>query len=100
LDFFTQIKNTIIKVSLWCYPNDQKKSTKNEKTPVYIRVILNGKKSEGRLYHAEVAEKEKLLWDSGTMQLRGSTHLTNKPINSVQKQFDEFVIMNGKILKN
>lgn len=89
-----------MKVSLWFYPNEQKKSIKTEKVPIYVRVILNGKKSEGRLYHAELNAKERLLWDERMMRLADSKHMANKLINSVQKDFDDFVALQGKNLGN
>lgn len=89
-----------MKVSLWFYPNEQKKSTKTEKLPLYVRVILNGKKSEGRLYHAEITLKEKALWDGRTMRLSDPKHHANKLINAVQKEFDDFILINRKNLTN
>jgi hypothetical protein len=46
-----------------------KKSAKSGKVPLYVRVIQNGKKSEGRLYHAELTEKEILQWNEPAMRL-------------------------------
>jgi site-specific recombinase XerD len=85
-----------MKTSLWFFPNPQKKSAKTGKLPLYVRVILNGKKSEGRLYHADLSQKEALLWNEQTMRLSDSKHKANKLINAVQQAFDEFIILNAK----
>lgn len=85
-----------MKVSLYFYLNEDKTNKRTNAIPVYIRVRLNGKKAEGRLYHAEVLEKEKLLWDERTMRLTDAKHKANKIINAVQKEFDEFIIMNRR----
>jgi hypothetical protein len=65
-----------------------------------VRVRFNGKKAEARLYHAEINEKELLLWDKRTMRLVDPKHMVNKLINSVQKEFDDFILLNTKSLKN
>jgi hypothetical protein len=84
-----------MKTSLWFYPNHQKKSAKTGKVPLYVRVIQNAKKSEGRLYHAELTEKEVLQWNEQAMRLSDPKHKANKLINAVQRDFDEFIILNG-----
>jgi hypothetical protein len=87
-----------MKVSLCFYPNEQKKGQKNDVVPIYVRVRFNGKKAEGRLYHADLKEQEMRLWGERTMRLIDSKHMANKLINGVQKEFDEFIIMNSKSL--
>ncbi|HEY0041459.1 MAG TPA: phage integrase SAM-like domain-containing protein, partial [Flavisolibacter sp.] len=89
-----------MKVSLLFYPNEQKKAQRSEAIPIYVRVRLNGKKAEGRLYHADILQKELLLWDQRTMRLAQPQHRANKLINSIQKEFDDFILMNPKTLKN
>ncbi|NTS43957.1 hypothetical protein HRG84_23965 [Flavisolibacter sp. BT320] len=74
-----------MKVSLYFYLNEEKTNKRTGTIPVYIRVRLNGKKAEGRLYHADVLEKERLFWDERTMRLTDVKHKSNKIINSVQK---------------
>jgi hypothetical protein len=85
-----------MKVSLYFYLNEEKKNSRKQSIPIYIRVRLNGKKAEGRLYHADILEKEKLLWDKRTMRLTDTRHKANKFINTVQKEFDAFIILNGR----
>jgi site-specific recombinase XerD len=88
-----------MKVSLLFYPNEQKKAQRSEAIPIYVRVRLNGKKAEGRLYHADILQKELLLWDPRTMRLTQQQHKANKFITSIQKEFDDFVLLNSKNLK-
>ncbi len=57
-----------MKVSLYFYLNEEKKNNRQQTIPGYLRVRLNGKKAEGRLYYAAVSVKEKLLWDERTMR--------------------------------
>ncbi|NTS40799.1 site-specific integrase [Flavisolibacter sp. BT320] len=85
-----------MKASLWFYVNKQKKSRKSGITPIYLRVLLHGKKAEGRLYEADLQEKDLPLWDEGTMRLRAKNHKANKFINDVQADFDDFLGNNRK----
>lgn len=85
-----------MKTSLWFFPNTQKKSAKTGKVPLYVRVILNGKKSEGRIYPTELSEKEGMLWNDRAMRLNDLKHKANKLINAVQLEFDKFIILNCK----
>jgi delta-aminolevulinic acid dehydratase/porphobilinogen synthase len=61
-------------------------------------VILNGNKWDGGLYHAELIPEEKLLRDERTMRLVDAKHQANKPITSVQKDFDDLVVLNSTCL--
>ncbi|RYZ28800.1 MAG: hypothetical protein EOO10_08335 [Chitinophagaceae bacterium] len=85
-----------MKTSLWFYPNKQKKSRKSGLTPIYVRILLHGKKAEGRLYDTELSDRDLHLWDAGTMRLRAKNHKTNKIINDVQADFDDFCVTNRK----
>ena len=85
-----------MKTSLWFYPNQQKQSAKIGKVPLYVRVIQNAKKSEGRLYNAELTEKEVLQWNERAMRLSDLKHKAIKSINAVQRDFEELLILNGK----
>ncbi|RYG52656.1 MAG: hypothetical protein EOO01_06210 [Chitinophagaceae bacterium] len=85
-----------MKASLWFYVNKQKKSRKSGVIPIYLRVLLHGKKAEGRLYEADLQEKDLPLWDEGTMRLRAKNHKANKFINDVQADFDDFLGNNRK----
>lgn len=79
-----------MKASLWFYPNERKMSRKSALIPIYVRVILHGKKAEGKLDEALITPKEKALWEPRTMRLASSGHKVNKYINEVEKHFSDF----------
>lgn len=47
-----------MKASLYFYLNEEKTNARHSTIPIYFRVRLNRKKAEGRLYYADVLEKE------------------------------------------
>lgn len=89
-----------MKVSLVFFLHEEKKAKRSQAIPVYMRVRADGKKAEGRLDHAFVLLKEMSLWDEGTMRLRANNHKVNKIINDIQSDFDDFITLNRKNLRN
>lgn len=83
-----------MKASIIFVPWIGEKSTKTAKTPLYMRVNFNGTKAETRL-NAELSENDLLLWDKFTMRFRGRKHPVNGYLNALDKQFEDFRILNA-----
>lgn len=75
------------------YPNESKKSKKNGKIPIYLRVLHNGTKAETRL-NAEIDEKEIPLWDKFLMCFREQNNRINNRIRSIQNSFAQLEAKN------
>lgn len=86
-----------MKTSITYYPNKQKQSKRTGKVPLYARVYFNSLKAEERL-NAEVAEKDIAKWDSMSMRFSDRTIAANKILNSLDKRFEEFLIINASSL--
>jgi hypothetical protein len=69
-----------MKTSLIFYPNLPKKNAKTGKTPIYMRVCFQGKKSETRL-NTELDEQHLLIWDKMAMRVAEK----NSPVNQYLK---------------
>jgi len=78
------------KISISFFPKLEKKSTKKGKTPVYVRVILNCKKAEGRL-NLDLDEKEVSLWNPMLMRVGLPKSITNDHLNSIETEFKKFI---------
>lgn len=83
-----------MRASIIFFPWTSKKSTKTGKTPLYLRVNFNGTKAETRL-NAELTETDLLLWDEFTMRFRDRKHPLNGYLNALDKQYEDFRILNA-----
>lgn len=81
-----------MRASIVFYPNEKKLSAKTRKVPLYLRVILNGKKAETRL-NKDLTQVDLLKWERETMRIKGQSHV-NSYINSLSSKFDSFLNMN------
>lgn len=91
-----------MKTSIKIYPNKGKKSTKNSKTPFYLRVIHYGKKSEARLNVSDVTEEQLKNWSQETQRFSlklsrqiESIRLINNKFQAIENKFDE--LLNSEI---
>jgi len=86
-----------MKTSITFYPNSLKKNRKTGKTPMYLRICSQRKKAESRL-NAEVSEHDLLKWDLMNMRFSGRNFFVNHLLNSIDKKFQDFVIINATSL--
>jgi hypothetical protein len=83
-----------MKTSLVFYPNLPKKNAKTGKTPIYMRVCFQGKKSETRL-NAELDEQHLLIWDKMAMRVAEKNSPVNHYLNRLHQKFNDFLILNA-----
>jgi hypothetical protein len=86
-----------MKTSLIFYPNLPKKNAKTGKTPIYMRVCFQGKKSETRL-NAELDEQHLLIWDKMAMRVAEKNSPVNHYLNRLHQKFNDFLILNADSL--
>ena len=86
-----------MKTSITFYPNISKKSKKTGKVPLYARICSKGQKAEERL-NTQINENDLLKWDPMIMRFSDRTSMANKLLNTDDKRFEEFVVMNSTSL--
>lgn len=86
-----------MKVSQVFYPNTAKRSSKTGKTPLYLRICLNGQKAETRL-NEEITDKELQLWNVMTMRFDDRKFSANRTLNSIDQKFNDFIFQNSTVL--
>lgn len=86
-----------MKLSILFYPRLDKKNLKTGKIPMYLRITLNRKKAEIRL-NAEITESELLKWDEATMRFSDRNMKVNTYLNSIDKNFEDFIYHNATTL--
>lgn len=77
----------------------EKKSAKNGKTPVYIRVILNSKKAESRL-NLDLDDKEVHLWNPMFMRVELPRSIANDHLNTIETEFKKFLSVHASEIYN
>lgn len=75
------------------YPNQSKKSPKTGNTPIYLRVISNGK-AECRL-NAELSDHELARWNPIQMRLEERNSYVNDLLDSIHVEFRRFQSQNA-----
>jgi integrase len=85
---FSDMRSTLI-----FYPNLSKKSSKTGKTPIYLRVISNGK-AECRL-NAELSDHELAKWNPIQMRLEERNSYVNDTLNAIDVEFKRFQSQNA-----
>jgi site-specific recombinase XerD len=85
------------KISISFFPKSEKKSAKNGKTPVYVRVILNCKKAESRL-NLDLDDKEVNLWNPMLMRVGLPKSISNDHLNTIETEFKKFISVNANEL--
>jgi hypothetical protein len=65
-----------MKATVVFYPHQQKKGTRNDCIPVYMRITYQRQKTEARLF-VEIPDSKLSLWDPITMRLLER----NSPVN-------------------
>lgn len=83
-----------MKATVIFYPNASKKSQKNGRIPLYMRVCYKGRKSESRL-NVELQEQEIKKWDPITMRLGERNSPVNHVLNRLEQKFSDFLILNS-----
>lgn len=81
------------KLSYSFFPNTAKKSAKSTKTPVYVRVILKGKKAESRL-NLELDDREVKYWLPDMMRVGLPKCIANDHLDSINTEFKKFLALN------
>lgn len=88
-----------MKVSLLFYPNELRTNKKTGKVPIYLRLLLDRKKSEMRL-NVEVKKEDLRKWDSETMRFREKKNNANAVLNKIESKFEEFQYHSALTLAN
>jgi len=86
------------KISISFFPNSLKKSAKNGKTPVYVRVILNCKKAESRL-NLDLEDMEIDVWNPMLMRVGLPRSISNDHLNTIETEFKKFISVNANELE-
>jgi site-specific recombinase XerD len=84
------MKNVTLKI----FPNVEKKSKKNQTIPVYLRVMVNGKKAEAKIPNVKIELKELSLWNPILSCMNDPNSKVNKTIAAVKYNFDELIAKN------
>jgi integrase len=74
------------------------KMNKYGKHPIYIRIIHNGKKSEGKLNTTPLSKLEVTKWDKQNQQFDSTLKFRNKYLNEVEDDFDELLRVKRRML--
>lgn len=69
--------------------NEEKKSKKNGKLPLYVRITTNGKKAEKKL--GLIDERDFSKWQPDTMRFTDSKMQINRLITAWQRGFDDII---------
>ena len=80
--------------SLKFYLNKAKRSNKTGKTPLYLRVIHDGKKAEGKINLPPVEEKEELQWNEEFQRFARGMRDHNAALDALKVKFDKFLSEN------
>ncbi len=81
------------KLSFNFFPNRAKKNPKTNKTPIYLRVILNCKKAEHRL-NLELDDKTLSLWNPVIMRVEAPDCTENDHLDNISTSFKRFLALN------
>lgn len=85
------------KASIIFFPHVGKKSLRNGKIPMYVRIVLHSEKAETRL-SADVNEQEIALWNQRIMRFENNKMSINKLLNKYQHDFEEIIFRNSNKL--
>ncbi|MES2396335.1 MAG: phage integrase SAM-like domain-containing protein [Bacteroidota bacterium] len=85
------------KASIIFFPHVGKKSLRNGKVPMYVRILLHRGKAETRL-SADVNEQEIALWNQRIMRFENNKMSINKLLNKYQQDFEEIIFRNSNKL--
>lgn len=85
------------KASIIFFPHVGKKSLRNGKVPMYVRILLHRGKAETRL-SADVNEQEIALWNERIMRFENNKMSVNKLLNKYQQDFEEIIFRNSNKL--
>lgn len=85
------------KASIIFFPHVGKKSLRNGKVPMYVRIVLHSGKAETRL-SADVNEQEIALWNQRIMRFENNKMSINKLLNKYQHDFEEIIFRNSNKL--
>src|SRR5438132_9348526 len=88
-----------MKATIILFPNESKKSRRNNKIPIYMRIIFKGLKSETRL-NVEMTDQELLKWNPITMRIQERNSALNHYLNRIEQKFQDFIITNSTELGN
>ncbi len=80
--------------ALKIFPNKGKVSKKDNTIPVYFRIIVNGKKAEGKIPNIKLKEHDLLLWNYRVGGIDDPKSTFNKPIDRMKTRFDELISQN------
>jgi hypothetical protein len=80
-----------MKTSFKVYIEKRKKSARTGKYPLYLRIIHNGKKAEGKINLVEIPEESIKDWHQGTRKFSGSKYQRfNNIIGKIESSFLKF----------
>jgi hypothetical protein len=80
-----------MKATISYFPNEDKKSPRTGRVPIYLRVSFNRQKAETRL-NADVSESQLLKWDPHTMRFADRSLYGNHMLNKLDERFHEFLV--------
>ncbi|MCA0132616.1 tyrosine-type recombinase/integrase [Winogradskyella alexanderae] len=81
-------------ISLKFYPNVHKKSVKTNRIPIYLWILLNGKKAEGRISLVPVSSAALEYWDKETQRFKKQFEqykAYNLMLNTLENEFHNYL---------
>lgn len=87
------------KLSFSFFPNIAKRTAKTNDTPVYVRVMLRGKKAESRL-NLELNEREVKCWNPRLMRVDLPKSIANDHLDSISTEFKKFLAVNDHLINS
>jgi integrase/recombinase XerD len=72
------------------YPNLDRKSSKSNQVPIYMRITKNGKKAESKL-NFSLKEEELKLWNSQFQRMTLKNSVVNRHLDSIKSKFDNLL---------
>jgi hypothetical protein len=78
-----------MRTSISFFPNTAKQNAKNNRIPIYLRVMHNGQKAEARL-NEEITPEELFKWNPFVVRLDVKESPLNCRLNTISKTYDGF----------
>jgi len=83
-----------MKTTILFYPNERKKSKRNNAIPIYLRLLHNGKKCEKRL-NVEIKENDLCFWSKEIGRLNKKSNHVNDYLNNIEAEFNRWNSQNA-----
>ncbi|MCC6448840.1 MAG: site-specific integrase [Chitinophagaceae bacterium] len=85
------------KATIQFYPKPDRINKRTGLIPIYMRVLINRKKSESRL-SVDISQVELQNWDNKYMRVASNDNNINRMLNKYQLKFDDFLFQRADLI--